>query len=232
MENEENKRVNKKTGAKTAKKVISALVLTAAISAITLVGSAKIQDSIETREVTNIINAQKYNSSLILDDNIVSNKAYDSKLCSGEKLEKILNNEDITCANIGDQYFSNNGDSIYILTVEITKREVIEPNKYNYNGTTMYLVPQEYTLEYIDGKMCGVREYTYQEDILLPKDYDFNSEIITDENVVEVTNIGYKEVYASPYDELENYDFISDIQDDAVLDENGQVEATLKLVHK
>lgn len=240
-EKEGNKGKIARTGAKLGKAVVS-LALVAGLGVGSYIGAGAyfgfgpLKDFSERGRVNNLV-AEYTNDDLFcsLPQETLINKAYDIKYASGEKFVDSLKRNNVKYCEVLDEYYTENGEEIAILTYNIATRDVVPATKVIFGGTVVYMPLEGYTLV---GDMC-YKEGTEQLIKVVPKsatgDY---SNITLDSNLTETATIlnasliNVKEVQTKTYDSILDMTLICDVADGAVLDQNNQCTAAFNLVPK
>lgn len=230
----ENEDKSNYTGASTAKKTIAAILIGA-----TLVAAAAgvtyykvvpaIEDKKETARVESLVaNFTNEEGLCVIPSEVTVNRNYDTRVADGSKIANELDEQGVKYCEILDQYYTEAGSDIAILTYEVTTTEVIDAEKVSINGTVIYMAPEGYIL---DGKKCYC-ETTKLVTKIVPKSKDSNYANITIPNVSKYELVDVKEVTTLTYDSICDQTLICDVQDGAVLNEENECTATLRLVPK
>lgn len=222
-------KLNKNTGAKIAKYAIAAAVITAVVGVGSYYAINEYNDYKETERVSQLVAAYTDTQGYCaLPDEIIVNKAYDEKFADGAKLATELASKGVKYCEVLDEYYTPSGTDIAILTFKVTMTEVVNPNRYDFNGTTMYSAPAGYVLK--DGKCYKETYKTITKIVPKEKNSDYSGYTIPNVSVSEL--LSAKEVSTKPYEEIIDQDLICDVRDGVTLDESKQCPAQLTLVPK
>ena len=231
IEEQETQKTKKKhTGAKVAIATISIVGLLglAATVGVDYVSGAK-ETYYEQKRAEQLV---EYNSNsakiCVIPEQIETNKSYDTKYCEGEQLVSELNENGIKYCEILDEYYTPEGKNIAVLTYEVVTTDVLEAQKVEMNGTTIYMAPEGYTLQ---GNKC-VKETVKNVTKIVEAMEDGNYENIAIENVTSYKLVDIKEISTKKYSEIASQTLICDVADTPVLNEEGRYDAKLVLVPK
>lgn len=239
-----NKNTNKKTGAKISKKGI-ALLIAAGLITTSIAGTigykhlvnyindqeAQTQAEKANGRATSIVSLYQNGDLCSIDEPIYSSKNYDTKICDGQTLVDVLNKNQIKYCEILDEYYTNDGRNIAIVTLEVEHTEKIQPEALvdEKLGVTYYTIPEGY--EYIDG--CYQKKTTETKVVVteVEKNGKYNKLELPGVTIKQVISVDV--VPTKSYDEIISSDFICDVKDDYAQHLNGQLsEATYRLIPK
>lgn len=218
---------NKKTGARRALKAIGIVALCGLTTFGIYKGVEAYKDYQETKRAESIVSYYINKENLVtIPDSFLIDQAYDEQFCEGEKLASELQSANAQYCIIDGAYYTNDGSKIAILTYEITRKETISPIAQEYNGTTIYMAPAGYTLE--NGVCTKIVTGTVTKIVPANEASDYsNIKIINVDNYV-LTNV--EEIQTLSYEEMYGKTLVCDVEDNAVLSEDGYCEATFKLI--
>lgn len=230
----EKQNTNNRTGARRASKTIATILIAASLVA----GAAgvtyykivpAIEDKNETKRVVSLVEDFTNEEGLcVIPSEVTVNKNYDTRFADGSKIANELQIQGVKYCEILDQYYTASGSDIAILTYEVTTTEVCEAEKYSIDGTVIYMAPEGYVL---DGTTC-YRETTKYVTKIVPRSQESTYSSVTIPNVSKYELVDIKEVSTLTYDSICDQTLICDVQDGAVLNEENQCTATLRLVPK
>lgn len=215
-----------KTGAKTAAKVITLLALATGLTVGGIYAATDLYPNYqENKRVEQLISANTTDDLCTIPDLINIDKAYDIKYADGSKIANELTKQGIKYCEILDQYYTQDGSDIAILTYEVTTTEYIDAIKTEINGTIVYSAPNGYTL---NGDIC-YRTTTQTMTKIVPKNPKGDYSEVVIPNVSSYELVDAQELQTKPYSDIIDYTLICDVPDDAVLNKDGYCEATLTL---
>ena len=216
---------SKGTGAKVGK-TIGVLALVAAVGFGVYFGNEAIKDYKETDRAESLVAAYIDEDRLVnLPEEVIINKAYDAKYCTGEKLISELAEANAAYCYIDGEYYTEKGETIAILSLEVTRTETIDAIKVDVGGNTVYMAPEGYTLQ---GTKCSKETTTYETKVVPKNDKNDYSHIMV-EGASKATILSITEVQTKKYSQMAGLDLIVDVADGAKL-ENNQTAAELRLV--
>jgi hypothetical protein len=225
-EEESNNKKGLSTGAKRAFATVGVLAVLAGGIAATYIGMNHIKGYKETQRAESLVAAYIDGDRLVtLPGEVVINKAYDAKYCTGEKLINELTEANAQYCYIDGEYYTEKGETIAILSLEVTRTETIDAIKVDVGGNTVYMAPEGYVLQ---GTKCSKETVTYETKVVAKsEDNDYSHVMI--EGASKATILGIEEVQTKKYFSMKGYDLIVDVADNAKL-ENNQTTAELRLV--
>lgn len=229
LEEIETEQKNKKrlsTGAKRAFATIGILAVLGSGIAATYFGINAYKDYQETTRAESLVSIYMDSDKLVrLPGNVSIDKTYDAKYCTGEKLITELTEGEAQYCYIDGQYYTEKGETIAILTLEVTRTETQNAEKVEIGGNTIYMAPEGYTLK---GDKCTKETVTYETKVV-PKNAknDYSKVLVPGATKAVVVEI--KEVDTKKYSSMKDYDLIVDVADNAQLVDN-RTDATLRLV--
>lgn len=228
--NNSNNNKKKHTGAKVAIATISmvALLGLAATVGVDYVSGAK-ETYYETKRAEQLVEFNSNNGNIcVIPEQIATNNSYDTKYCEGEQLVSELNENGIKYCEILDEYYTPEGKNIAILTYEVVTTEVIDAQKVEMNGTTIYMAPEGYTLQ---GNKCVKETVKNITKIVEAMDKENYKNIVID-GVTSYKLVDITEVSTKKYSEIASKTLICDVADTPILNEEGRYNAKLVLVPK
>ena len=214
-----------KTGARVAK-TIAVLALATAVGLGVYYGNQAVKDYQETDRAESLVASYMDEDRLVnLPEGVMINRAYDAKYCTGEKLVNELTAAEAAYCYINGEYYTEKGDTIAILTLEVTRTETREPIKVDVGGNVVYMAPEGYILQ---GNKCTKETITIETKVV-PKNAnnDYSNVFIDGASKAEIISID--EVDSKKYSAMNGCDLIVDVADGAQL-ENNQTEAVLRLI--
>ena len=230
----ESEQIEQDTGAKKQKgKRVVTWLLIASLGIGAAVGGAigyqKISEHIaytEAKKNTTGIVAMYQNYDVCsLDETIYSSMNYDTKICDGQVLVEVLNEKGIKYCEILDEYYTNDGRNIALVTVEITRDEYIDPTIINDevkgSSASYFTLPEGYVLK---GDK-GYRQVTETRTIIteVRKDGDY-SKISIPGGTGKITQVVDTNVVATkPFDVIAASDFVCDVNDDYAAHKSGDL---------
>ena len=224
-QNQEQTRRGLGTGTKRALATLGILGVLGTGIAATYLGIDLVKDYQEGKRAESLITYYMDEDQLvILPKSVVINKEYDALYCSGEKLVTELTESNAQYCYIDGQYYTAKGETIAILTLEVTRTEVIPAHKVEVGGNIVYMAPEGYEL---NGTECSRETVTIETKVVPKKDNNDYSDVII-EGATKAIIKDVQEVETKKYSSLNGYDLICDVDDAATFTEN-QCEAELVL---
>jgi hypothetical protein len=212
------------TGAKVAK-TIGVLALVAAVGFGVYFGNEAIKDYKETKRAESLVASYMDQDKLVsFPESVIIDQAYDAEYCSGEKLVTELTESGASYCVIDGQFYTEKGETIAILTLDVTRTDVVEPIKQQLNGQTVYMAPAGYVLE--NGKCT--KEVTTRETKVVKKSENGDYSHVMVEGASKAIIVNVEEVDTKKYSSLNGHDLIVDVEDSAEL-KNGTCEGQLVL---
>lgn len=219
------KNTKKGTGAKTAIAAIGVIAILGAGVAATYLGLNAYNDYKETTRAESLVASYMDEDKLVsFPETVVIDQAYDAEYCSGEKLVAELTESGAQYCVIDGTYYTEKGETIAILTLDVTRTDVVEPIKQEVNGQTVYMAPAGYVLE--NGKCT--REVTTRETKVVKRSEDGDYSHVMVEGASKAVIVSVEEVATQKYSSLKGHDLIVDVEDNAEL-VNGTCEGQLVL---
>lgn len=225
---------DKKSGGKTAKRAVS-IILALSLAAGSVYAYKEIKKKIDQTaaedRATSIVTTYKVGDVCSLDETIYSSKNYDTKICDGQTLVGILNENGIKYCEILDEYYTKDGRNIALVQVEVEKTEKISPEALfdESNGVTYYTLPEGYV--YVNG--YGQKITTEIKTVITDVRKDGNYNNLSLPGVTIKSVISTEIIKSKSYDEIINSDFVCDVKDDYAEHLNGRLsEATYRLIPK
>lgn len=213
------------TGAKKAIATIGVLAVLGAGVAATYVGIGHVNEYKETKRAESLIASYIDKDKLVsFPESVIIDQAYDAEYCSGEKLVTALTESDAQYCVIDGVYYTEKGETIAILTLDVTRTDVVEPIKENLNGQVVYMAPAGYTLT--NGKCT--KEVVTRETKVVKRSNNGDYSHVMVEGSSKAVIVGIEEVDTKKYTALNGHDLIVDVADDAEL-KNGNCEGELVL---
>lgn len=234
------------TGAKkssgTTKRVVSwILILSLGIGAVAggAFGYKKLREHIENtntvKRTTSIVSLYTERDVCSLDETIYSSLNYDSKICDGKVLVDVLNQQGVKYCEVLDEYYTNDGRDIAIVTVEITRDDWVDPTAItdDVKGSNVdyFTLPEGYVLK--DGR--GYRQVVETKEIVteVRKNGDYDKMTINGIPGKITQVIDAKTVKTKSFDDIINAELVCDVKDDYATAKNGSLsEATYRLIPK
>lgn len=212
------------TGAKVAK-TIGVLALVATVGFGVYFGNEAIKDYKETKRAESLVASYMDQDKLVsFPESVIIDQAYDAEYCSGEKLVTELTESGASYCVIDRQFYTEKGETIAILTLDVTRTDVVEPIKQQLNGQTVYMAPAGYVLE--NGKCT--KEVTTRETKVVKKSENGDYSHVMVEGASKAIIVNVEEVDTKKYSSLNGHDLIVDVEDNAEL-ANGTCEGQLVL---
>ena len=213
------------TGAKKALATIGVLAVLGGGIAATYFGINAYHDYQETTRAESLVASYMDSDKLVsFPETVVIDQAYDAEYCSGEKLVSELTESGAAYCVIDGEYYTEKGETIAILTLDVTRTDTIEPIKQNVNGQTVYLAPAGYVLS--NGKCT--KEVTTRETKVVKKVENGDYSGVMGEGASKAVIVSVEEVDTKKYSSLNGHDLIVDVEDNAELT-NGTCEGQLVL---
>lgn len=236
--------VEQATGAKKqkGKKVVTWLLI-ASLGIGGIVGGAigykKLSEHIAYTEAkkntTGIVSMYQSYDVCSLDETIYSSMNYDTKICDGSVLVEVLNEKGVKYCEILDEYYTNDGRNIALVTIEVTRDEYIDPTIINDevkgSSASYFTLPEGYVLK--DGK--GYRQVTETREIVteVRKNGDYDKMTISGIPGKITKLVDAKVVKTRSFDDIINAELVCDVKDDYATAKNGSLsEATYRLIPK
>ena len=226
--------VEQATGAKkqSGKKIVS-WILIAALGIGATVGGAigykKLSDHIAYTEAkkntTGIVSMYQSYDVCSLDETIYSSMNYDTKICDGSVLVEVLNEKGVKYCEILDEYYTNDGRNIALVTVEVTRDEYIDPTIINDevkgSSASYYTLPEGYVLKGDKGYRQITEEMTIVTEVRKDGDY---SKIAIPGGTGKITKVVDANVIATKtFDVIASSDFVCDVNDDFAAHKSGDL---------
>jgi hypothetical protein len=188
------------------------------------------------KSVTSIV--QKYegpNNFVSLDETIYTTGNYDTKICNGQVLVDVLNEQGIKYCEVLDEYYTNDGRDIAIVTVEVTRDLWVDPEVINdeVKGSefTYYTLPEGYVLK--NGR--GYKQVVETKEVVteVRKDNDY-SKITISGIEGKITKVGEPTIVKTKsFKDIVASELVCDVKDDYAATKNGNLsEATYRLIPK
>lgn len=213
------------TGAKKALATIGILAVLGGGIAATYFGINAYHDYQETTRAESLVASYMDSDKLVsFPETVVIDQAYDAEYCSGEKLVSELTESGAAYCVIDGEYYTEKGETIAILTLDVTRTDTVEPIKQNVNGQTVYMAPAGYVLS--NGKCT--KEVTTRETKVVKKVENGDYSGVLVEGASKAVIVSVEEVDTKKYSSLNGHDLIVDVEDNAELT-NGTCEGQLVL---
>ncbi len=214
------------TGAKRALATVGILAILGSGIAATYVGIDHVKGYQETQRAESLVAAYMDEDKLVtLPEEVIINKAYDAKYCTGEKLIDELTQAQAAYCYVDGEYYTEKGETIAILTLEVTRTETIDAIKVELGGNVVYMAPEGYTLQ---GNKCTKETVTYETKVV-PRSADNDYSKVLVPGATKAVIVEVEEVDTKKYSSMKGHDLIVDVEDGAQLVEN-QTPAELRLV--
>lgn len=226
VETEQKQKKGFSTGAKRALATVGIIALIGSGIAATYLGINAYKDYQETTRAESLVSIYMDSDRLVrLPESVSIDKTYDAKYCTGEKLITELTEGEAQYCYIDGQYYTEKGETIAILTLEVTRTETKDAEKIEIGGNTVYMAPEGYVLK---GDQCTKETVTYETKVVprSPKN-DYSKVLVPGATKAVVVEI--KEVDTKKYSSMKGYDLIVDVADGTQLVDN-RTDATLRLV--
>ena len=132
-----------KTGAKVALATVGVLAVLGGGIAATYFGIIPaVQEHKEAKRAESLVSYYIDEDKLVsFPETVVIDQAYDAEYCSGEKLVTELTESGAQYCVIDGQYYTEKGETIAILTLDVTRTDTVDPIKQDLNGQTVYMAP-------------------------------------------------------------------------------------------
>ena len=223
--NKGTEKTKKKTGARVAIATIGVIAILGVGVAATYLGINAYKDHKETTRAESLIASYMDKDKLVsFPETIVVSQAYDLEYCSGEKLVKELTESGASYCVIDGVYYTEKGETIAILTLDVTRTSTIDPIKETVGGQTVYMAPTGYVLK--DG-VC-TKEVVTRETKVVPRSETGDYSHILVDGASKATIVSVEEVDTKKYSSLNGHDLIVDVEDSAEL-KSGTCEGQLVL---
>jgi hypothetical protein len=224
-EEENNNKKGLGTGAKRVLATVGILALLGSGIAATYVGIDHVKGYQETKRAESLVASYMDSDKLVsFPESVVIDQAFDAEYCTGEKLVASLTESGAEYCIIDGQYYTAKGETIAILTLDVTRTETVDPIKQDLNGQTVYMAPQGYVYE--NGK-CTKEVVTRETKVVKRSENGDYSHVMV-EGASKATIVSIDEVDTKKYSSLNGYDLIVDVEDNAEL-VNGTCEGQLVL---
>lgn len=223
--NKGTEKTKKKTGARVAIATIGVIAILGVGVAATYLGINAYKDHKETTRAESLIASYMNKDNLVsFPETIVVSQAYDLEYCSGEKLVKELTESGASYCVIDGVYYTEKGETIAILTLDVTRTSTVDPIKETVGGQTVYMAPTGYVLK--DG-VC-TKEVVTRETKVVPRSETGDYSHILVDGASKATIVSVEEVDTKKYSSLNGHDLIVDVEDSAEL-KSGTCEGQLVL---
>ena len=215
-----------KTGAKVALATVGVLAVLGGGIAATYFGIIPaVQEHKEAKRAESLVSYYIDEDKLVsFPETVVIDQAYDAEYCSGEKLVTELTESGAQYCVIDGQYYTEKGETIAILTLDVTRTDTVDPIKQDLNGQTVYMAPAGYVLE--NGKCT--KEVTTRETKVVKRAENGDYSHVMVEGASKAVIVKVEEVDTKKYSSLNGYDLIVYVEDNAELT-NGTCEGQLVL---
>ena len=202
-------------------------------------GYKKLKEHIDrtntVKRTTSIVSLYTERDVCSLDETIYSSLNYDSKICDGQVLVDVLKEQGIKYCEVLDEYYTNDGRDIAVVTVEITRDDWVDPTAItdDVKGSNVdyFTLPEGYVLK--DGK--GYRQVTETREIVteVRKNGDYDKMTINGIPGKITKLVDAKVVKTRSFDDIINAELVCDVKDDYATAKNGSLsEATYRLIPK
>lgn len=224
-ENKSSKKTGKKTGARVALVTVGVIAILGAGVAATYLGLNAYNDHKETKRAESLIASYMDEDKLVsFPETVVISQAYDLEYCSGEKLVSELTESGAAYCVIDGEYYTEKGETIAILTLDVTRTSTVEPIKEEISGQTVYMAPAGYVLK---NGVCTKEVVTRETKVVKRAENGDYSHIMVD-GASKATIVSVEEVDTKKYSSLNGHDLIVDVDDSAELT-SGTCEGQLVL---
>ncbi len=219
----------RKGNGKTAAKVVGIGLSVLALVGTLYIGYEHVGDAVDRyQEGKRVESAVTYfmneDQLVALPDTVLIDQNYDEDFCKGETLRDELTIQGADYCYIDGQYYTEKGEDIAILTLEVTRNESIAAQAYETNGNIVYMAPEGYELK---GARC-YKTITTTITKVVPKSENGDYSHISVDNADKAVIINIETVSTKKYSTLAGYDLICDVEDGAELTD-GYCEAELRL---
>jgi hypothetical protein len=161
---------------------------------------------------------------------------YDSKICDGSVLVEVLNEKGVKYCEILDEYYTNDGRNIALVTIEVTRDEYIDPTIINDevkgSSVSYFTLPEGYVLKGDKGYRQVTETITVVTEVRKDGDY---SKIAVPGGTGKITKVVDTNVIGTkPFDVIAASDFVCDVNDDFAANKNGDLSVatyTIKPKH-
>lgn len=226
--------VEQATGAKRqkGKKVVTWLLI-ASLGIGGIIGGAigykKLSEHIAYTEAkkntTGIVSMYQSYDVCSLDETIYSSMNYDTKICDGSVLVEVLNEKGVKYCEILDEYYTNDGRNIALVTIEVTRDEYIDPTIINDevkgSAASYFTLPEGYVLKGDKGYRQVTETITVVTEVRKDGDY---SKIAVPGGTGKITKVVDTNVIGTkPFDIIAASDFVCDVNDDFAANKNGDL---------
>lgn len=221
---EQKNKKKKRTGARTAKSIISAVLLFGlGYGANILVDEVK-----EYKRAADLLNNYKEANVCLLPTAATSTNCYDIEIADGQKIIWALGQQDIDYCRIGDVYYTESGMDIAVITLEVVRRDIKSSVAVDSEKGRVYAAPEGYTI-------VGDDAYKDNEDIIVrivPKSnsYSINTENLANEGIVSAEIVDVEETTSHKLSELKDKILICDVKDEVEPSKDNTHSSKLRLV--
>lgn len=222
---EEETNLEKKTGAKKGAKTIATIVIAGGLIVGGITGTIKIVNNLESTKVRNLVNEYTSYDCLTLPKKVTINQAYDLNYCDGKTLYNAITKSGIKYCEVLDEYYTEDGREIAVLTITGTCTESIPAECVEINGAKVYMAPTGYELNGENAYRTINQSYTQ----IIEKQDDYSNIVV---NGLDNVNIEVKEVQSRPFSDIISETLIVDVPDGATLNSNKECTASFRLVPK
>lgn len=214
-----------KTGAKKVAKTIAGIVIAGGIVIGGIATAINLTNAYGSTRAKNLVENYTVSDCLILPENVTITQAYDLNYCDGKRLYDAITKKGIKYCEVLDEYYTEDGRDIAVLTISGTYTEAIPAICEEINGVKVYTAPTGYIL---DGeKAYRVINKSYTQIIEKQSDYS-NIQV----NGLEDVSIDIKEVPSRLFTDILSETLIIDVPDGTTLNENHECSASFRLVPK
>jgi hypothetical protein len=215
----------KRTGAKVALATIGVIAVLGGGIAATYFGLNAINNRKETTRAESLIASYIDKDKLVLfPETVEIGQAYDAEYCTGEKLVSGLTDSGAQYCVIDGVYYSENGETVAILTLDVTRIDVVDPIKQDINGQTVCMAPTGYVLE--NGKCT--KEVTTRETKVVKKSENGDYSHVMVDGASKAVIVSVEEAETKKFSTINGHNLIVDVEDNAEL-KNGICEGQLVL---
>ena len=214
-----------KTKAKKAGKTIAAIVLVGGLTIGSIVTATHLANTISTSKAKSLVANYTVNDCLTLPENVTINQAYDLNYCDGKTLYNAITKSGVKYCEVLDEYYTEDGREIAVLTITGTCTESIPAECVEINGAKVYMAPTGYELNVITDKISSLVKVIGS---MIQASWSSNIRI----NGLNDVSIEITEVHSRPFSDIISETLIVDVPDGAILNYNQECSASFRLVPK
>ena len=226
-----NRTAPKKTGK--GKKVALTILVLGGLAAGAIFGTKAVHSMQETKRVDMLLSSYVTENYVVLPNEVISDRAYDTTYADGAKVVSRLEDKNIDYININGQFYTKDGIVMTLVTFEVTYEKVVDSLKVSSDGVQFYMPPMGYGIHdraaWVGQDSSKLEKITRT--VALPADYPIDA--VSFPGALEWHIVGEPAIITTlPYSVINDSTLICDVPDNATLNENNECVGTLDLAPK